>query len=254
VTQIETTPNDTLATGATADVWIIDLPQEPDDADGCRSLLAAEERERARTFHRHVDEARYVFAQAALRTLIASRLNRPVADLILARGAHGKPYVPGSALAFNLSRSGTTAVVGLSEVSEIGVDVEGIVGIGDEDVARRELSPVELHWLAGADGNERLRRFCRLWVVREAILKATGAGFSRSAPALTIGIEFDRIRLIDPEGWQIHEAPPAIDIAVAAAVGTGVAIRWHRARWDARLLQLVPQSFLGGGPTLQFTP
>lgn len=122
---------------------------------------------------------RYVAAHAHLRWLLAQRLGcRPV-EVAFERSAHGKPYLAGRPLHFNLSDSSRLGLIGLCPTQELGVDIE--VVRPDRDVlrlARRFFNPAETAWLESQPARERAYAFCRLWTCKEAWMKADGRGLA----------------------------------------------------------------------------
>ncbi|MDA0182314.1 4'-phosphopantetheinyl transferase superfamily protein [Solirubrobacter phytolaccae] len=104
-------------------------------------------------------------ARAALRILLCTRLECIPEDVVIEVAEHGKPYLPGSSLQFNVSHSGDRALIVLSDQLEVGVDIErpgrnaGAVG--------RALSEAER-----AGGDDLLQLWCR----KEAWAKALGGG------------------------------------------------------------------------------
>lgn len=218
----------------TADVWIVSLPvTESVDPEAWKSL-SPDERDRADRLRQPVDRARYVSAHAALRTVLASRLRCSVASLLFARTSAGKPHVEGSALRFNLSRSEDRAAIGVCETSEIGVDTEAVRSGNDHmAIAGREFSSAEQAWMTSGSELERLYRFYRLWVVREALGKAAGVGLAIPSSSIEVeivdGAPQPRARL----AWEAHEAPPDPAYVTAAVLAPGAAVRWHMTSWDA---------------------
>ena len=90
----------------------------------------------------------------------------------------GKPYLLGRPdFHFNLSHSGMWAVCAVAEV-EIGVDIQQHRGISGKLI--RRFTPGEQQLLEDAFGEDRLQLFFELWVQKEAYLKCTGEGLTRS--------------------------------------------------------------------------
>jgi 4'-phosphopantetheinyl transferase len=87
----------------------------------------------------------------------------------------------------NLSHTGDTVMIGVSS-SPVGVDVEPGPSGGDPlALSKRMYSPAEAEWVREAGPVEAGRRFLRLWVRKEAVLKATGEGLPgglETVPAL----------------------------------------------------------------------
>lgn len=105
---------------------------------------------------------------------------------VISVGAHGKPYFPFfPELHFNLSHSGTKVLCAVSD-SEIGCDVERVQG-ADLKLAERFFTRKEYELLAAQETEaERAALFCRLWVLKESFLKATGAGLSLPLNAFSV--------------------------------------------------------------------
>jgi 4'-phosphopantetheinyl transferase len=143
----------------------VELEQDEPLVARLRSLLSADECARADRLKRPGHAERWIVARAALRILVCARLGCVPEDVPLDATEHGKPFVPGTRLRFNLSHSGTLAVIALADDLEVGVDVER----PDRNAAavRRTLSDGER-----ASGDDLLQLWCR----KEAWAKATGGG------------------------------------------------------------------------------
>lgn len=96
----------------------------------------------------------------------------------------GKPYLKDSGVYFNLSHSGSIAVCALSD-GEVGVDVQKVVPVKSGLIKRvctqGEYSFVTLQQ-SGIEG-----RFCRLWTVKESLIKFLGKGLSLSPSRIEVG-------------------------------------------------------------------
>jgi phosphopantetheinyl transferase len=120
----------------------------------------------------------FLVTRAIVRTVLGHLLGFPGRNVELLTSERGKPSLALSSvlpLYFNTSHSEPRAVVALSRVGDVGVDVEDI-GTIDERVVRRSLSSDEFERLAAMDLDERRRAFFRLWTIKEACAKATGVG------------------------------------------------------------------------------
>ena len=132
-----------------------------------------------------------------IRRLKAEVLGRALgcapAEVKFRYGAHGKPGLAGSDLRFNISHSGALAVIALARV-EVGVDVELPRPRRSDAIARRFYTPGEIERLfAHADPERRADAFFRLWTCKEAFLKATGEGLSRSTRSYEIAFSPPRL-------------------------------------------------------------
>jgi phosphopantetheinyl transferase len=114
------------------------------------------------------------------------------------------------------------------------VDTEATVPDVDyEPVARREFSPGNTDWIMSAPPPERLRRFYRVWAVREALAKAEGIGLGAPASALDLQIVDAAPQPKAATQWRAHEAPAEPDYVTAAVVTPSVEVRWHVIPWEA---------------------
>ena len=117
-------------------------------------------------------------------------------ELEFSYGAHGKPYlVAPSGVWFNVSHSGDYAACAVSDEGDVGVDIQKITPARMR-VAEQYFAPQHFAELLALSGAARDERFCELWVLREAEIKARGGS------VLERGATYDVARLIDaPEGY-----------------------------------------------------
>ena len=150
------------------------------------ALLSPDEQARADRFRRAPDRARFVASHAALRHVLARYVGiRPV-DLRFGVAELGKPFLlaldGAPDLRFSLAHSGALALVAVAVGQEVGVDVEAERPLPDVlRLARRVAAPHEREALAACDADEQRRAFFRLWVAKEAVLKARGTGLHADA-------------------------------------------------------------------------
>lgn len=201
---------------STVSLLVIPLPEEdgPDLA-----LLDSKEHVRAERFT--VEHPRRVFitARAALRRVLGRHLGCDPASLTFKLGPHGKPELdPPSPLKFNLSHSGNTIAIALTEGLELGVDVEELHrDTPTQRLARRFFSEREAHAVEVAENDERNRVFFHCWTAKEAVLKATGSGLTVPVREVEVDPDPDAPpRLLnlggdtkEAEGWTLvrHEVP-----------------------------------------------
>jgi 4'-phosphopantetheinyl transferase len=155
--------------------WLVDL-DAPNAATAAG--LDAAERDRAASFVRPQDGARFAASHAALRLVLAHYVGGDPDDLEFRVGPHGQPRLAADEVRFSLARSGRLALIAVSR-GPVGADLERVAarsGLADVTAARfpaREAACVA----AGCCGSP-TRSFYRHWIAKEAYLKATGLGLA----------------------------------------------------------------------------
>lgn len=197
--------------GAALHVWGFDLgPRQ--DAAALRRLLSPEETARAARLRSAALQRRFVVSRARLREILGSYLELEGADLVFAYGPNGKPRLGDGTrthdstglvaqiapLAFNLTHSRDLALCAVSELGEVGVDLEGVRPLKDAArLAQRHFSPEEFRRWAALESSGRLDGFYRVWTRKEALLKAAGVGLSRPLER----VDSDRGTVDDGSFW-----------------------------------------------------
>jgi len=160
---------------------------------GGTELLAPAELARLARLRRPEDRAAYRAAHVLVRRCAARLLGVDPADLVLRQECpgcggtgHGRPVLaglPGVGLA--LSHSGAH-VAAVAVHGRCGVDVEDLPG---ERVPDRVLAPAERDWLAHGEGRDTPDAALRLWVRKEALVKAGAAALADAAALDVIDAE-----------------------------------------------------------------
>jgi 4'-phosphopantetheinyl transferase len=210
-------------------VWRVPLAPAPAEVDALARTLDTDERQRAARFHFERDRRSFTVARGALRTLLGRYLDTPAPAIQFGYRDKGKPYLisPARNLQFNLSHSGSYALIALAWDRELGVDVELRRAIPDlVSLAQASFSPREFAEFCALPLAHHTEAFFTCWSRKEAFIKATGEGVSQLA-------DFDvtlrpgdpaEIRWIRdepaPYRWRLL-ALPAIDDHAAALVVAG---------------------------------
>jgi 4'-phosphopantetheinyl transferase len=177
-------------------------------SDRLRELTAAftsRERERAASFAVREWGDRWSAARGTLREVLGRALDVAPAAVALRYRPHGKPELdPACAprageLRFNLSHSGSRALIALGRV-EVGADLEHLKKRRTDDIARRFFAPGEQQRLFALPLAEREQAFFRLWTCKEAFLKVTGEGLSRSTRSYEVEVGPAGARLLWARG------------------------------------------------------
>jgi 4'-phosphopantetheinyl transferase len=201
---------------AQVDLWIValdDLP--PALLERARTLISAEEAERARRFHFDRDESRFAAGRAVLRWLLGRYLGQEPQQVQLCYGAAGKPRLVAAAggtpgLHFNVAHSEGLALIALTRVGEIGVDVERIREIPEWESIASSCFPADAAALRRMPDLQRREAFFRAWTRHEARLKATGTGLGGSGGRGAGGPERAGTGLDNEgDGLAVHPLTPA---------------------------------------------
>jgi len=160
-------------------VWHLPLSINDMRLEQCLQVLAMEETERAAKFAFPYLRQRYIAAHGMLRLILGGVLNRDPASLRFRTGDHGKPFLVGGRLHFNLSHSNEQGLLAVTRMTGIGVDIEGMSRkVDTRGIAERFFSESEAAELFALDDDARRHGFFNLWTRKEAWLKATGIGIS----------------------------------------------------------------------------
>ncbi|KAK3249945.1 hypothetical protein CYMTET_40649 [Cymbomonas tetramitiformis] len=190
------------------------LPQEYLD------ILSNEERVALLSTENEEVRKEKLLARVLARTTLARYFNESVGprDLCFHRTPAGKPevsHVNGQAVElsqrihFNLSHTDKLIACAVSQHSNIGVDVEGSTRKskrGCVRLAQRWFSKEEAGSVASQpDDHRRARCFLRLWTLKEAVVKACGAGIA--------GMPFASFtaRAAEPEGPQLQRVRQCLE-------------------------------------------
>jgi 4'-phosphopantetheinyl transferase len=197
--------------------------------------LSPEERARHDRLVADLDRREYAAAHALLRTTLSRLGGRPPDAWAFQTGTGGKPsLVPPDQtvppLSFSLSHTRGLVACAIAPDIEIGIDVENIDRpIETSAIAGRYFAPAETAQLARVSPEERTARFFELWTLKEAYLKATGAGLSHPLDRAVFELdEGDGIGFTVPgqtarARWQfaLFAPTPRHRMAVAASLDAG---------------------------------
>lgn len=223
-----------------------------------RHLLTDQERARADRYLVPHATRQYVGCRAALRWLLAQKMNCEPERVAIQTERWGKPYLswPGSSvgcspsksathqpLSFNVSHSGQLGLIAISP-SIVGVDVEHLKPrIHARSLASQVLSSAEQQAWSQLPAHRQVEQILRLWVCKEALLKAMGLGIAECLklvsftmpiedqtviainqiePAIQLHLEESdnchRHHWTSPNAWRIHRLP--VDHEYFAVVAT----------------------------------
>jgi 4'-phosphopantetheinyl transferase len=170
------------------DVWRIDLAGAPAPSAGELELLNDAERLRHASYLVPEPARTFATTRIALRRLLSQRQGCPPAQLQIASDGHGKPFVLGAPrLFFNVSHGDDLALIAICDGFPVGVDVEtGGQQLRDPRFAAMVCSSSELSWWRRNEARD-ASALLRLWVRKEAVLKALGVGLADAVSGLDLG-------------------------------------------------------------------
>jgi 4'-phosphopantetheinyl transferase len=177
-------PPERFSLGATdVHVWAarLDLPSKA--LVRLEAMLFQDESERAARFRFETHRNRFIAARGILRSLLGHYLHSPPDELRFEYGPNGKPTLASpfveNGVSFNLAHSEDLALVAVTRLGLIGVDVEQIRPIADADeLVARFFSPRETAIFQTLPRSQKNAAFFNLWTRKEAWLKATGDGIA----------------------------------------------------------------------------
>lgn len=185
----------------TAATWVLfaDTRQWLPWLAAARSLLDAQESDRVGR-RRNPAEGEALSLAYALHRLLLARLSGLAPRAVpLWRDERGCPRVGEGPLATSLSHTGSWVALAASTAGPVGVDVESLARLEVlPEIADSICHPAEHQTLAGLDEQARAMALMRLWVRKEALLKAAGMGLEREMNGFSVLA--DEVRLNPGEG------------------------------------------------------
>ena len=172
-------------------VWVVPIMLDDFQSRMFLAPLSDDEKAKAGRFVFGKDQRRFVTAHGALRLILGEYTGVDPSELSFAQGENGKPYLrpspDGGDVLFNLSHSGDYILIAVTKCLRVGVDIEAIrSNIEYREMSRKFFSPSECAWLERQPLSKQVAAFFRLWVVKEAFLKATGVGLSDSLNEIAV--------------------------------------------------------------------
>lgn len=174
-------------------LWRIELETMASPEARWRKILSADELARADRFHFPRDRQNFTATRALLRILLGQYLGCAPEAVTFIYGKREKPVLharhAAAGVHFNVSHSGTKALLAFAHAREVGVDIEQIrENFDHQALARRFFSPAEQQALADLAPSKKCRGFFRCWTRKEAYIKAHGAGLSLPLHAFDVSL------------------------------------------------------------------
>lgn len=222
-------------------VWRVALEPSPATLAEQARCLDAEEQARATAFRFEQHRRKFIACRAAQRAILGSYLRCPPERIALAYSPLGKPRLAGEAeLEFNVTNSGTWALVSVARELPHGVDLEWLDRRCDHAaLAERYFAREERAALAQLAPAERRAAFFRCWTRKEAVLKATGVGLTFPLDRFVVTcVPQEPPRIVSIEGcptraagWTLASFEPAPGYQAALAWQTPLTQRLECLTW-----------------------
>ncbi len=198
----------TIPSGVEA--WLLKLDLQLPMSNSDFLLLSEVERVRAMSLQTHADQVRSVATRAALRRLIATKVETSANELRFITNQYGKPYLQGNlSLDFNVSHAGEYALIAISTTGQVGVDIENYERQMDVSaLAEYVFTHIERQSASLSNGD-----FIKHWVAKESALKAIGIGISEHLQTISLlpsngnvdyRIESDSLEWSEIKVWSIE--------------------------------------------------
>jgi len=212
-------------------IWLIPLPDNGQYPENLARHLSIDESARARRFMFDRDRARFVVAHGCLRRILATYTDQAPAAIAISVATKGKPFLAHHPdLRFNLSHSGSWALVGIAQGRELGVDIEHINPARSTDnIAERFFAAGEVRELHALPEQCRTNGFFNCWSRKEAYIKARGEGLAIPLGSFEVSLGDPAIlrQAEDQDRWSM--APLQAPVGYAAALvaeGSGWTVRY----------------------------
>jgi 4'-phosphopantetheinyl transferase len=170
---------------AKVDVWFWPLDADAAVIEEMFGLLSSEQRLRANRFATPSLRGRWIVAHGRMRQILGEVTGRPPSSIRFGQEERGRPFFMGTETnlpSFNLSHSGHLGALAVSFDARIGVDVEAVRQLADDEM-EWVLSITERRALNKLDSDARVKAFFRLWTLKEAYTKAIGTGVGAALPS-----------------------------------------------------------------------
>ena len=156
-------------------VVLLDLGSDPDRKRQASVWLDAVERDRWEKFLAARQRIRFALCRAALRSHLCERNGWENERLSFEYGANGLPLEAG----FHARHNGSHGLIAFAPCGQVGVDIQKRRKRPDLDgISRMVFGRNEQAAVLFPRGADKVDLFCRIWTIKEALIKLIGTGFS----------------------------------------------------------------------------
>ena len=210
------------------------------------SELPAHEQAHARLYRSGQDRENFVIARTLIRRVCADYSGLHPSAVPLRVTPLGRPYVGRDGwtregiVEFNITHSDECVVLAWAEDERVGVDVELVKsgpGANLEEIARLSFSQNEYDVLTSVKAEEAAAVFYRIWVRKEAIVKAIGCGICGPLSNFSVvncgpNHSIWPATIILPsinQSFSVHDFVPAAGHIASVAAPQGAVVHYSRA-------------------------
>jgi 4'-phosphopantetheinyl transferase len=213
-------------------IWLISFNIIQEQTIFFKKLLSQDELSRAGRFHFEIGAKKYISGRGMLRLLLANYLSVLPASISFIYNAFGKPELEKNKnsmlLNFNLSHAGSYLIIGLSNIVNIGIDIEIFEQKTDLiDIAKKFFSDNEYIRINSLPEEKQVEAFYSCWTRKEAFIKAVGEGLSFPLKSFDVdtdlgegekSIIINKVNEIESYNWSLLSLKPATNYVGALAV------------------------------------
>jgi len=204
--------------------WVLPLCADQSVVAALRKLLTADECLRTDRYRLPELSRRFTLARGMQRMILGAYCCVEPEDVYFDYSANGKPFLPGSAIQFNLSHSGDYGILAVAEQRQIGIDIECIRPVSVLSIAKRYFMPEEYEYIISLPESEKQKAFYRLWTCKEAYVKARGLALSDALSDVSVAVPLNedtqRVWLKEEkaEKWAVYELKPTENTVATVVV------------------------------------
>ena len=170
------------------------VPRDRESVEMLASMLGPGDLARLSGFRNRMDMLRFMAGRACLRIALSGGIGCLPRDVPLRDRGAAAPALdcPEVTVAFSVSHAAEWAAAATGSVSVLGIDIEPICSShGVAALARRAFSAREKLALEGVTAGFAAELASRIWVSKEAILKAAGCGLAMDPLRIELAVSRD---------------------------------------------------------------
>lgn len=163
-------------------LWKAKLDEFPIPTPEKIALLSTKEQQQAQQLINEEHRHNFIWSHVLLRTILSLYSSLLPSEFSFYFNKYGKPYLKNELpfkIFFNLSHTKNQVLLGFSRSEEIGVDIEWMnTQLPYLELSARFFCKEEHEQLLKTPYTEQIKMFYRIWVRKEAYIKALGKGLS----------------------------------------------------------------------------